>query len=541
MSNISENPQIETEVFIASATPDIYLSNAFRIAGVPVDATEREMARQVEKLKMMQKYGNGSQPDGGIYNEDAIRAAMQRLRDPEHRILDEFFWFWPQNLGQSRTDEALIALTKCDMKKATEIWTTRAKSSNTNVSIHNLAVLSHMDALDLENTSFSQKLAESEKKHRDKYWQDAFKRWKVLLEEEVFWSRLTGRIRELNDPRLTTGMARRMRMNLPLVLLSINAKLAVRFAELGEFEEAKRHMKIMQESGFGQNVIDEANRKALEHIRERVKALCKVADTDSSADAENADKVGRHLLEQVEPVLAIMDCLLPAGNPTRDGSHDEVAICALSCEIVFGNKTSDWSKSLEFLNRVHSIAVTDTARSRIEQNIEIFKSNIEYHSMYKTCWFCKKNTCVDSAGIEVKMHGNVRKEWAGYNMTRTVWNYVTIKVPRCTECKTIHSRRSIAIAICIVTIIATLFLYDNVISSILEFMNMEIDDAYNGHYFLSIAALSITTGLLANFLIRKNFIKNNTNSLSESKKNNFPLIQSKLKEGWAFGERPNTQ
>jgi formylglycine-generating enzyme required for sulfatase activity len=372
------------EVLLEAARPDLYRTNAFRVAGLSVDATARDISRQVEKLKLMEKLGGGTSQVAGLLaldpapDADAIREAMQRLRDPERRLVDEFFWFWPHQLGQSQTDEALTALGRGDAKAAADIWVKQESAqSDSNISMHNLAVLQHTTALDLEHIASSRPLSGEQKKERDQYWQKAFKRWKTLLEHEGFWSRLTARIRELDDPRLTTGTVRRVRASLPLALLSINAELAVRAAECGDTAEAQQHVRIMRASGFASDVADGALHRAVAPVRERIKVLCKTAEQEADADPVHADQVTRRLIEQTRPLLAVLDCVLPQGNPTRDGAHDEVALRVLACQIPFGNKTENWKVSLELVELALPIAASESARQRIRENIEIVRKNAE--------------------------------------------------------------------------------------------------------------------------------------------------------------------
>jgi hypothetical protein len=194
----------------------------------------------------------------------------------------------------------------------------------------------------------------------------------------------------------------------------------------------------MRGSGFPQPAIDEALRQAVEPIRERLKTLCKAAEGEAAADPAHADQVARRLLDQARPLLAIVDCLLPSRNPTRDGAHDEVALCALTCEIAFGNKTENWKVFLELLERTLPLAAGESARTRIEENIRVVKENIEVG----TCWFCGKAPTHDSASINVNMYGDVRTEFTGMG-TRTTWKYGSVRVPRCATCKRIHAFRGL--------------------------------------------------------------------------------------------------
>ena len=93
----------------AAASPELYRVNAFRITGLPVDATARDIAKQLEKMKIAEKLGAATTRQGGPLplvpppDLDAVRQAMQRLRDPEGRLVDEFFWFWPSPPGGTDT------------------------------------------------------------------------------------------------------------------------------------------------------------------------------------------------------------------------------------------------------------------------------------------------------------------------------------------------------------------------------------------------------------------------------------------------------
>jgi HEAT repeat protein len=164
---------------------------------------------------------------------------------------------------------------------------------------------------------------------------------------------------------------------LPLALLSINAQLAVRAAEQETLPEADRHLQLMRVAGFDQSALDEATRQAVEPTRARIKTLCKAAESEADADPIHADTVTQRLVEQTSPLLAVLDCLLPAGNSVRDGVHDEVALGALLCQIPFGNKTENWQVSLALLQLILPIAAGEAARSRIEKNLETVRSNAE--------------------------------------------------------------------------------------------------------------------------------------------------------------------
>ncbi len=214
----------------------------------------------------------------------------------------------------------------------------------------------------------------------DTLWKRTYRYWKEVIQYEGFWSRVNARIRELDDPRLTSGVARRIRASMPTALLSINAFLAVHAAEQGDFDTAKRHKSTMKASGWE---IDAAIIRAVEPVRSRIAILCKSAEKDSDTDPVHADRIGQRLLDQSRPLLSVLDCMLPADHSTRIHAHDEVALKTRLCQIDFGNKTENWKKSLELLEQALLIAISESTRLKIESEIKIVSDNLESGG-----WWC---------------------------------------------------------------------------------------------------------------------------------------------------------
>jgi hypothetical protein len=555
----------DSDVLCETVRPELYRLNAFRVAGLPVDATMRDISRHTEKLKMMGKLGTGAHRADGFLSldpapdADAMREAMQRLRDPERRLVDEFFWFWPHDLGKSRNDGALAALARGDVQEAAEIWMEQEKAgSESGVSTHNLAVLAHAAALDLEHAARSGRLAAEKAGQRGLYWQQASHRWKRLLDQEGFWSRLASRIRELDDPRLTTGTARRIRASLPLALLSINAELAVRAAERGDNDEMRRQLELMERwehqapneqqvcpsCGRSGNALrcdscgvrlvtrtfrNEALARAVAPIRERIKSLCATAEPEADARPEHADQVTRRLMDQTRPLLDVLDCVLPSDSSTRTAAHDEVALRALACEIPFANKSENWKVALELLELAIPLASSESARARLQENLKTVQGNLEYQEEFGTCWFCKERPAERGAETEVKMHGNVTRTptWQG---THIQWRTSTISVPRCHSCKEAHEGMGTWVLAGGVT---GLLIGMGACWVAANLASKADTDAAGIVSFLIGAGLFTLIGYLCGLARFPKGIKH------ESAKNEFPAVKRKKAEGWEFGEKPS--
>jgi len=57
-----------------------------------------------------------------------------------------------------------------------------------------------------------------------------------------------------------------------------------------------------------------------------------------------------------------------------------------------------------------------------------------------TCWFCGKRLAEAGAADEIVMYGDVKEQWIAKKTKRVQWANKTVRVPRCAQCKAIHSR-----------------------------------------------------------------------------------------------------
>lgn len=380
------NADAEAQALLCeAATPDLYERNGFRVLELPVDATSRDIHRRKQMLEMAA--GNGVPAPPGPApcfpldpppDEFAVREAVQRLGDPERRLVDEFFWFWPHEQGQSRSDQALQHLAQGRHEEAAQVWTQQEVNRSVgHVSTHNLAVLHHLLALEWEKRVRDNEASPEEQAKIAHLWNHAFRRWQKLLDEEGFWSRLTSRVRELEDPRLTAGSVRRIRAALPAALLSINARLALQAVTKGKNGTAARLVEVIRGSGFPEDAIREGLRQAVEPARNRIKALCRVAEQAAETDPVHADTACEQLLDAALPLLAGLDCLLPEGDPTREVAHDDVAEQALHCQVAFAKKTHQWRRSAQLLERAALVAASASVAKKLQENLAIVRSEAE--------------------------------------------------------------------------------------------------------------------------------------------------------------------
>jgi len=487
---------------------------------------------------MMDKYGDVLQTQGPLPldpppEREAIQEAIQRAREPEQRLIDELFWFWPQDArGDIRSDPALLALTQRDLRTAINTWAGQLANDYQGIAAHNLAVLYLTSAIDSEYLGDPNELSDQVKALRHSYWREAFSQWRALLGNEGFWRSMEARITELDDPRLTVFLAQQMRATLPLTLLSINAHFAVEATELKRIGEVERHRDLIQASGFPPEVIEEATRRGVAPLRAQLKLICETAEKEGSDDPPHADVVARRVLEEARPILVTVDSLLPEGHTLRDDARDEVATTAWRCGILYGNKTSDWQTCQQLLELARPYAVSVSLREKISEGMETVRQNLEYKELSK-CWFCKENEGEDRHTVEVPMHGNVQRTRI-YNGTRVTWEKLKVKVPRCERCKTTHSRKSKFSSLgFLFGLLAGIFL------TVITFAAMGGGDAMDGVTFLGLCFLIIAAIVIAmNVASTLWKISSPKNVEAINLKYKHPTVLDMGRQGWKVGERP---
>lgn len=386
MSANSINPQEELlESVLEAARPLLFRANAFRLLGLPVFATEQEIKKESDKARMVGRYGGRAKPVVGPLPLDpppesaALIEAAQRLRDPELRLIDEFFWFWPADARAGNDEAPLAALIRRDVESATRMWKAQgaedAKSKG--LASHNLALMFHTLALDIEDARHRDPLASELKAVQADYWRKGLAEWEAALAEDGFLEVFAARVVEHNDPRVPENFAERFKATLPAALLLMTAQLALSASERGDSEEAESYARMMNEAGFRPDAVDVAAARVVKQVNVQLQALCKTAREEALADATSAHEVASRLLQNARASLHAMGVLLPEGDPVLSRLRDEVAAAANDCLMAYCEGIPDWKAALELVTEVQSLAVSLAVRARTE-DLRIFLLRFAY-------------------------------------------------------------------------------------------------------------------------------------------------------------------
>jgi hypothetical protein len=359
------------EFLLGIADPGLFRANAFRIVGLPANSSDSAIRKQAKKLEFEAQHQNGAGnnagplPLAGDDSRELLPDAMQRLKDPERRFVEEFFWFWPRpRLGND--DPAIAALAKRDIATAIEVWTGEVgRDDDYGRACHNLAVMFHTLALDVEYARQFEETAGLQKLQCS-YWEKGFEHWQSVLSDDAFWNEWDTRVSELNDPRLTTSTTQQLRAALPTILLLINAQIAGNASARGAAAEAQGYRRLMEASGFDCAVVEEACARAALQTREQINSLCHAAEQEAATAPASADEGVRRLLDQSRSLLARIDILLGNDSALSNEARDEIADAVTNNLLLYCEESGSWAIGRELLDATRPYAVSLAVRERID-------------------------------------------------------------------------------------------------------------------------------------------------------------------------------
>lgn len=363
-------------------TRELYQINPFRVLGLPINASMKEIDRKKKSLGLSielgispDQIGAGLLPLEPAPDRDLINKSIEQLRNPHSRLIYGLFWFWPLNHSE---DEGMNLLCEKKLKDALKYWSEKESLSNSgSIAKHNMAILYHLTSLDIEHKVIKGAATAKEIESCNSHWKSTYTRWLDIINSDFFGDCLSEHLQDIDDVRLTSDVVRNIRQTLPRALLSINAELAVNASCRDDYGEVKRHIDIMNSSGFNDQIIQQVLRDATKPIVERIHSLCSPIIEKSNSSPGEANKIVVALLNEIKPLLNSLYLLSPSVTSFVERCHDEVAAILRECVVIYGNETDDWKECLSLCKEILPIAANTSMINRIEEDATFIKKNIE--------------------------------------------------------------------------------------------------------------------------------------------------------------------
>ena len=165
-------------------------------------------------------------------------------------------------------------------------------------------------------------------------------------------------------------------------------------------------------------------------------------------------------------------------------------------------------------------ALGAAAKERIAFNLATVNRNLEEGR----CAVCKQKPGEEKAAIEVKMFGNVQRI-PQYGSIRVTWQTMTIKIPRCQECKDKYGK-------------SVFHSFSRL--SFIGILGVILLRVTNQHfrYGSSDDFLVLAFGGLGVLLISAVLSEIFAEASPGKAKSNYPRVKELIAKGWQFGEKP---
>jgi hypothetical protein len=525
-------PQGATEIdsmLAAQGTPLLYRQNAFRLTGLPVTASSREIARFLEKLTVQERLGAPAQAPGGLLPLDpvpeitTIRETVQAIqKDPETRLLHEFFWIWPLSQdGESTLSTA--GSSNSDAVLDSELWKALSDKGGAQAFIarHNLAVWHHAQLLDGEWEA-DQGISHNPRRQseRNRLWEETLTTWNSVQADARTWEWMVGRVQTINDPRLTFEAVERLREQLPLVLCLISATLAVQAARRGTGTEAAQYLTRLTTTSSDSDLRERAILSVLQLMREKISAICQRSDETYKHEPDRGSQIVSALLEDARPLVEVI--------------HDQVATKGLELLIAYGKKTEEWAACELLLEQCLGVARGEMIRNRLCENLQTVK-NLKTENC---CWVCGINKTDQSFPKTVKLYNNIRGSGSFVQ-----WDRKEVMFPSCLSCARMFQEMKMK-ADRVGTwswIIASIISFPTMCYAILPWLDPaesfgeRVSWSGLSSFFFG-ALVSLVAAVFSETVGENSYWRSHGHSTARLEE--YPLVQQLLKDGWKMGAKP---
>lgn len=340
---------------------NIILNNPYRILGLPITASEREIVKRINDLETYVEMGKPKNFDSDFLflssfqrTPETIREASNRIEQPDSRLLYSMFWFWRNN----STDELVFDLLKdSKYEKAIGILEKSINQENTSRKIYsntkNLFIL--YLALATNGSINSDYLS------KGLYFASEFFSYGFLAE---FIQIILGDKAVIDTEKTLRSFIDEVLQSVKPYLKRDNGNNAqIYLKAFNFFPDAIYKYSIA-------NFISEPLYNINTDISKTVKKR-----TD---DPQNANQYGEELFDNTIDDLEHLNTLLPDSDLQYQMIADKLANEILQCSIDFFNKCHDdddfdpGEDALRIAESASSIVAGDRVRDRIEETISVY-------------------------------------------------------------------------------------------------------------------------------------------------------------------------
>jgi hypothetical protein len=357
--------------------PERFRRNPFRVLGLPVTATTRATATQVQKLSAVaERAGSDTALDGPFPirpppGTNDIKAAVRQLHDPLRRLIYELFWFWPLDGGDGASDPGFLALKAGDTAAAINLWNDAATHATSGpIARHNKAVWWLMTALGLERRAQTV-LADSDGVARyERHWKGAISLWDQIIGDDRTWSVLSARARALDNGRSPLDLVHAIRRSIPHAFVNINAGLVGKYTSDGRADIAALHISLVTQANLHTIDVSDYARTVVARLKAGLLAHAQALDLGIEGREASGVDIAKELIAPLRSYFTCFTRLDPhAHDDSWEGVLDHVVRRANDYAVAYANKTDDIASAVALLRCASELAMADDLRELLDRNI----------------------------------------------------------------------------------------------------------------------------------------------------------------------------
>ncbi len=348
-------PNLEhvSPVMSQCATLEGLRQNPFRIFGLRVDLTGKELAEAIKDLGIQMEFG-AELPHAfalGTTGAGMLAQANQRLRDPVQRLCDECFWFWPMDLGAQ--DVALDLVAAGDKAGAKAAWREFLGHPDWGpIAAHNLAILDLYESFD-DSTEL------------ERFGTGA----KDFLGSPVCVNRIKARLRTIPDPRLPRNAAQGILEEMRRAMASNQIRIGLERISEGDTVRGFRNIRCARNIADSEELHGALAEEQLRSDLRRLEARNAIdVEQATESDWKSLAQECFKLIDRMQPFPSL------AGRVQIIGNNTARTLRGISIHIY--NERNQRRKALEIAELARKLAYGDLLQ-KINDDIKAVNEGIE--------------------------------------------------------------------------------------------------------------------------------------------------------------------
>ncbi|MCD6565582.1 MAG: hypothetical protein J7K53_06530 [Bacteroidales bacterium] len=395
----------------------IIIQNAFRILGLPVTATDREITQRLDEFDAYMTIGKIPEFEldlpclGDIdRSKENIRQAAHALNNNETKLEHCLFWFWKIN---NKDEQALDALKIGDWDRALLIW------DNSNTQVSNNYQLSSLKNIALLQ---SVQLFKSSSLSADKF-NALVKCWSKILSSTDILNCLVKLCPDLSN----NLHIEEVRSIVGDKLYASTKKYLLEWVTDGSLDAARTYLDTFCDSSFSNSTYNNIRKDITKAITEKIDRKCAIMEESEFSDMPELMKLTEEFTQHTIKLYCQLKGVLSNSDPIVQHYGKKIEYIINSKAIEYGNRTEDWEEVKGLLESAIRNFDDNSFSHQLYENLGVINKNIRYEEIF--------GKPIDNApglyainGIGTTLYGNYKYDVES-NSYETVLYFVVLFIP----------------------------------------------------------------------------------------------------------------